>query len=358
MLLSQSEQEAFASAKAEALAIVQTALPSAVMRTIGSYSNGLATPTSDIDFRLILPEFEKKPLHRGPSPGRPESRRKYFSAFGRLGKAFARSDSFHRSTVVHAAIKIIKAVHRQTNLTINIQISSSEIPSQMYKEMYLNEFCTLRPLYILLRAALEIRGLKTTLKGGLGSYSIFMMIVYALKTCPPNIDSNDCANQLLHVLQLYSDVDLYTQGFSVDPPAVFPKSGIPGGKDNQRLYDSGINKIRKIKQHQPYLLCLQDPADPNNDLGTKAYAIKHVQKVFGCARREIEKALNNISTADGDSNQSMLDSLVGANYDSFKNKRMRMYQYANSRNLQKKSLMQEPKIEKTDLAPEATKAAE
>lgn len=327
MQLKRSELKAFAFVKAEVLAIVQNTLPHAVLTTIGSYSTDLETPTSDIDFRLIIPELDKKPLSRGPSPGRPEARKTYTRAFHKLQNAFARSDSFKQSEIIYGAVKIINTIHRDTNLEIDIQFSSSEVSSHMYKEMYLKEFCTLRPLYILLKAALEIRGLKTTFEGGLGSYSIFMMIVYALKTCPPNIHSGDCANQLLHVLQLYSDADLYNQCFSVDPPIVFPKSGILGNRDDRHLYDGSINKIRKIKQQQPYLLCLQDPADPNNDLGKKAYAIKHVQKVFGCARREIKQALRDFSAATRDSDKAMLDSLVGANYESFEADRMRIHRF-------------------------------
>ena len=42
----------------------------------------------------------------------------------------------------------------------------------------------------------------------------------------------------------------------------------------------GIDIMKTFDRRKPYLLCLQDPADPMNDLGKRAYGIKHVQDMF------------------------------------------------------------------------------
>ena len=317
MLLTQSELRNFASINKRVQKITATALPSAIVRVIGSYCNGLAVPTSDIDFRLVLPGLEKKPLDRGPSPGRRESRKKRDRALRELERALTLSESFYKSEIIPAKVPIINAVHRRTKLTINIQVSSPDIAPQMYTEMYLAEFRTLRPLYVLLKMALEIRGLNTTFDGGLGSYSIFMMIVYALKTCPPSIQSDDCASQLLHLLKVYALADFSKQGFTVDPPAIFNKSGAPGNNEIQRSHHDSIKNSHETKEQAPYRMYLQDPADPQNDLGAKAYAIKHVQKVFACAAHAIKQTLEECPIHAERSEKGMLDSLIGANYDTF-----------------------------------------
>lgn len=44
---------------------------------------------------------------------------------------------------------------------------------------------------------------------------------------------------------------------------------------------------------QPYLLCLQDPADPLNDLGRKGYGWKHIQTTIKVLRGVITKTMSS-----------------------------------------------------------------
>lgn len=50
----------------------------------------------------------------------------------------------------------------------------------------------------------------------------------------------------------------------------------------------GRNSIQRPFFYQQYLLCLQDPADPFNDLGKKGSAIKHVQATFRTLHKDLE----------------------------------------------------------------------
>ena len=321
--------------------IVTLALPDNPLEVIGSHRTGLAIPTSDIDFSLSMPEYEKKdPTVRGPSPTRPEARKASSRKLDVLKQALSRSHQFAELETVYARVPIVTGLHRRTGVTVQFQaLHSTTLAARTYMAVYLSEYPTLRPLFMLLRGALDVRHLTTPFEGGLGSYSIFMMIVNALKhsSITPlggyGITRHDLAAQLLYVLDFYATADLRQNGYSPDPPRVFPKIGkgvlkreLDAGFLDHVLH--GINILPKYDAKRPYLLCLQDPANPLNDLGSKAYSIKHVQETFRYTSESIKKG---ISYWDGMYPQkkevwakSLLDPLVGAHYVWFEDRRRRM----------------------------------
>lgn len=313
--------------------IIKETIPSARIDLMGSYSDGLATPMSDIDLRLSLSMFEKDPLKRGPSPGSPKTRKAVMKLLKQLRVAFDASTVFEEAIVVNAGVPIIKVTHIRTKLMIDIQVSSHQTPQQLYRKTYLAEYPTLRPLYILLRSALNIRGLGTVFEGGVGAYTILIMIVYGLKTCPLHIDKTDVANQLLYLLKYYGDANLEEEGYSLDPPSTFPKltrrnaraQFKASGRTDQVA--RGIKMIGLKSDKEPYLLCLQDPAEPINDLGRKSYNIKHVRKVFAKAYERIKNRLHELDTnftsetSERILRQGVLFPLVGANYEEFEKRR-------------------------------------
>lgn len=301
--------------------------PSSV-EVIGSHSTNLATPTSDLDFRLSIFAFEKEPLSRGPSPTRPKALKAGQRALCDIEPALQRSPSFRNVELVGATISILRAIHCSTGLEVQIQANHTHPASTPYSITYLSEFPTLRPLYILLRSALQIRGLNNVFNGGLGSYPLLMMIVYALKRCCTSFSrSDDIASQLLYTLKFYSEADLYTDGFSLNPvPTVFDKHK-PGIK--------GIDALPKLNpSRQPYLLCMQDPADPKNDLGRKCTSIKHIQVVFHSAERQILFGMKKWEMMDKSKRESEIIAaaggclwpLVGADYRCFEKNRNRLEQ--------------------------------
>lgn len=313
--------------------IVGKTLPNNPLELIGSRRTGLAVATSDIDFSLSIPEYEKNdPTVRGPSPMRPEARKDRLKKFFVLSHALRRSEQFMLVDVIHARIPIVTAMHRHTGLTVHIQGLHSTLAARTCVAGYLSEYPTLRSLYILLRSALDMRVLTTVLEGGLGSYTIFMMIVNALKhaSLPSSsgygITRHDLAAQLFWVLDFYATADLRKNGYSIDPPRVFPKAEehvvrVDGNPDVTTRVRHELDTIFKYKPKQPYLLCLQDPADPTNDLGSKSHTIMHVQKTFKLAsellKRNVDYFDNLHPRPIKKGTNSILYPLVGANYKRF-----------------------------------------
>lgn len=72
---------------------------------------------------------------------------------------------------------------------------------------------------------------------------------------------------------------------------------------------------------QPYLLCLQDPADATNDLGKKGFGIKHIQATFQAIEKELRKNIQD------NQKTSLLAPLVGCSYALFKDRREKLEDY-------------------------------
>ncbi|KAI9686360.1 MAG: hypothetical protein M1822_003705 [Bathelium mastoideum] len=55
---------------------------------------------------------------------------------------------------------------------------------------------------------------------------------------------------------------------------------------------AGRSVIARTKPSQPYLLCLQDPADSTNDLGRKSYAIRNILATFRHLRSVLQRGMD------------------------------------------------------------------
>lgn len=314
---------------------------------LGSRSSGLATPISDFDFTFTLPNVLAGGWILPPSEAdvnqaqslNHEDKLKAVKALRKVERHFRSSSKFSNTdSVRHARVPIIRSKHVATGLDVQIQTMAPYQAAQEYTVAYLSEFPSLRPLYIILRYCLEVRGLTTVFEGGLGSYSILMMIATAMKHSSGKFASDDLAGQLLHVLEFYGKADLYKVGFSANPPRVFEKQKERWllAERMARMNDpqlSGIDRMQKYYPRKPYLLCLQDPANDVSDLGKNAYAIKHIQATFNKARESIQSAIEEQKERTNARAKgwiwSSLDSLVRADYRPFEESRNKVERCAN-----------------------------
>lgn len=328
MRLTAAEERACQLVIKEITSIVGTALPSNLVEVIGSHRTGLATPTSDIDVKFFMPEYEERDsTGRGSKIATPKARKARTKKLELLRNSFRASPRFVNSTLVYARVPIVRVMHRQTGLEINIQSLQPSLAARTCVAAYLSEYPTLRPIYMILRFTLEIRRLTTVFEGGFGSYTIFMMIVNALKHASilPSTGHDatryDLTAHLFWVLEFYAAADLRKNGYSPDPPRVFPKVVKP----NKPKGPLQTYKPSKLIPKEPYLLCLQDPADPFNDLGKKSHSIKHVQEVFRQTSIKLRNRLadwdNLVSKERKPRQESLLDTLVGAHYGHFEKRR-------------------------------------
>ncbi|KAI4175748.1 MAG: hypothetical protein LQ343_001361, partial [Gyalolechia ehrenbergii] len=338
MTLSSAELKAMTKVVSQVKHVTSSILGKCSCDVIGSYSTGLALAYSDIDFAINVPDVEKEAVTYSKSLYGLKFRKIYRRVLLNLQRSFAKDVNFTADPqLVYARVPIVRVMHRITGQEIQVQVSTGTRQQQQYTLAYLAEYRTLRSLYFVIRSCLEMRRLSITFEGGLGSYAILMLIVNALKHASGRYDPHDVGSQLLHVLDFYTSSDLYQFGFSIEPPRTFRKGEIPARVEERlsRASDPvlrGIDSIAKANPRKPYLLCLQDPADPTNDLGSRAYAIKHIQQTFATARKSIVREMEawdqrpNATAAKHD-DIGLLDALIYGNYRLFDHDRQRIGRY-------------------------------
>ena len=336
MKMNPMEIEAARLFTAEIKSIVRQSYPNNPLNPIGSHSTGLADRLSDFDFTLSFPDLEKSPLKRGPSSTRPSARKAGDKALRRIFWSLKQSGRYQGIEMIHARVPIVRAIHIKTGLRVELQTLSSQEATREYTLYFLAEFPTLRPLYILFRSALHLRQLNIVFEGGLGSYSVLIMIVNALKHASGQYARDDLVGHFLHVLDFYSTADLYKHGFSPDPPRIFPKNRdkISRAEKKAQMSDPMLRGLEIMKTYdvrKPYLLCLQDPANAINDLGCRAYGIKHVQKLFEVIRKGL---ITNMKAWNGEGEFEepwhacgLLAPFLAANYNHMGKKRLRIQKW-------------------------------
>jgi non-canonical poly(A) RNA polymerase PAPD5/7 len=323
--------------------------------TIGSRSTGLAMPLSDIDVSIGHPRISLRkiadPVERRGSPLR--ARKQAIDLLSivrrRLKRKGGPNPHYTVPALVEAKVPIVRAQHHSTRLEIQIQCWDEGHASAEMVKMYMSEFPTLRPLYLVLRQVLKMRGLGEARRSGIGPYSLVMMIVATLRLSGSRFHRKDVARHLLYFLDFYTKIEFKGTGIAVDPPVLFPKrhrynhsarttfstadlgaAGLSDAITTRQLEDHpdrsvhGRKQINLINKQRPYLMCLQDPADPFNDLGCHAAAIKHVQATFATLRLKIKSAMDLYESRTGGASFSLLEPLLAGNYRLFEKKRKRL----------------------------------
>ena len=334
MMLSAEEEASAQQLITHVKGVVASVAPSNEVSIHGSRYTGLASPLSDIDFAISLPEEGNSHSKHGSRRTHPVILKAARRLLRKIMSALQKSKRYKNIDYIAARIDLVTATDLDTGIVIQISALAPYKPAREYTMMYLKEYAGLRPLYTLIRHSLVMRNLTTVYEGGIGSYPLLIMIVTALKHADTPFGSDDLGKQLLHVLQFWSNADLYNNGYSADPPRVFQKisSKIETRKTRDERADPclrGIKYIGKQYIEKPWLLCLQDPGNSTNDLGKKATEVRSIQGVFTVGYNHILNAMRqwNILTARNVKLRmcyTFLDKLVRANYADFENQRARL----------------------------------
>ncbi|EXJ85815.1 hypothetical protein A1O1_06184 [Capronia coronata CBS 617.96] len=300
---------------------------------VGSRATGTADALSDLDVNVSRPR----------TPASMDSAKAPMEILNLLERAFRGTHEkikldFRPLEVVYnlksARVPILLCRHRSSGLPIQIQCTPRTYDSTEYVKAFLKEYPTLRSLFKVLKQSLLMRGLTVGSHGGLTSYPLLNMIVAALKFSEGKVHPLDAGRQLLSFLDLYCELDFSSQGISTRPLRFFPKHG--GGK--QRPSDSvtpdasllelfpqeleGQRKMSLSRGKSGYLMTLQDPANPFNDVGRSAYMIKDVQATLIDLRAKLNETMAQWDRLSQDSEpsrvasrpQALLEPCLGADY--------------------------------------------
>lgn len=201
---------------------VRECLPGYSLEIFGSQRTGLAFAGSDIDLRLI-PNDVLSDAVQSKLPPDPIERSRRRGHLRRLHTNLVWSQKKHYLLPVlrWARYPLITMQDRSSGLDVQIVLSNDTSNTRKYVERYQTEYSSLPELYSVIKAALDVRGLTDVFRGGIGSYSLFMMIVASLKHGKTSKD--DAASALINFLHFWGTFDASTRGVSIEPPEFFEK---------------------------------------------------------------------------------------------------------------------------------------
>lgn len=271
-------------------------LPETGFWLFGSHDTGLATVLSDVDIGFHMPSIQKAPGQRGPSTGL-GSRRNRAVVSTALDSIFISSiwtKRFQDPLIVWARFPLVRMTHIGSQAEIQLVVSQPTRVVNEYIRDCLAEHRQLRPVFFLLKTALSARKLDEPKDGGIGSYTLLNLIIIALKA--QQVHRRDSiANALHKVLRFISELDTRQIGLTTEYPYTFPKRAakeIVSAKTKRDVDTDSVawarHQIDVKDAKQDFLLCLQDPNDPLNDLGKSGYQILNVQVTIAKFKNALE----------------------------------------------------------------------
>jgi DNA polymerase sigma len=318
--LSESEHKAVQTIIKRISRVFTETLPDTRLEVHGSHATGLESPRSNIDFNIPPPDLYSTALSRRSMDQQAKEKSKPLHA---LRKAFTQGLGYCDIRILARRCPVL--VMRDQASGLFLQISSGMLTNTTTQTVLtiLDEHPSIRPLFILIRHCLNLRGLTHATMGGISSYPLLVMVLTALRHSKVSTSHDSLAKQLLAVLDFWIDADIHTLGYSAEPPMTFPKFGLSSEADEPDFEDeastdsaqaSSLNvtfefdtdltsssasilsniaflqsrndfirrsaKGRRHLQRHPWQLSLQDPADPVNDLGAQVYRIADVIATF------------------------------------------------------------------------------
>lgn len=239
--------------------VIQNKWPEAKVEVFGSFNTGLYLPTSDIDI-VVFGNWPVLPL---------------FSVECELRKA---EITVPGSLMVldKTSVPIVKFTDRWTEVKVDISFNmQSGLLSANKIKAFLKQYPLLDKLVMIIKQFLYQRNLNEVYTGGIGSYSLILLIVSFLQHHPRVGADSDDANLGILLTEFF---ELYGRNFN------YSKVGIK--VDGTGSY---FNKVEHGMSGST--LCIIDPADPTNNVGRVCFGLWNVKCAFEHAFVTLSRAL-------------------------------------------------------------------
>ncbi|KWU46045.1 Nucleotidyltransferase, partial [Rhodotorula sp. JG-1b] len=236
---------------------VRSKYPDSDVECFGSVGTGLYLPGGDIDLVVLSPSMPSPPL-------KPSSSLLHRLASLLLTSSIAAPQSL--VVIAKARVPIVKFTTRYGGFSVDLSVNQKNgIDAAVRVRSILEE-----SLVLLVKAFLSQRGMNEVFTGGLGSYSIICMVVSFLQLHPRIQTAQINPNRNIGLL-FVEFLELYGKHFNYDQAGITLKGR--GGYFNK--HDKGW-----YRPQQPYLLSIEDPNDPQNDVSGGSHAILRVRQTF------------------------------------------------------------------------------
>ncbi|CAL8248580.1 unnamed protein product [Lota lota] len=251
--------------------VIKDLWPTSRVEIFGSFSTGLYLPTSDIDL-VVFGKWDSPPLQELE-----QALRKHNIAGPHPIKVLDK-----------ATVPIIKLTDHETEVKVDISfnVETAVRAAQLIKG-YLKRYTVLPPLIFVLKQFLLQRDLNEVFTGGISSYSLILMAISFLQL-HPRIDARR-TNINLGIL-LIEFFQLYSRDFNYLKMAIRVKNGGTYLSKEELIQSMGNGS-------RPSMLCIEDPVQPDNDVGRSSYGVLQVKQVFDFAYMVLSHGVSFLARA-------------------------------------------------------------
>jgi len=302
----------------------------------GSHETGLSTTLSDVDVGFHIPSILKPSGQRGPSSGL--GRRQVRLHVNSILHQISTSEIWRKRYVDQEVVKaarhpLVRVRHAGSGTDIQIVASQSMKHVIAYICDCLEEFPQLKPIFLLLKSALKARALTDPKLGGIGSYPLLMLLFICLKR-QRIMRRHSIAEALQAIFHSCNNLDTRTTGLTAEYPYTFFKHSEnerPSASDKAAMESDSVlwgqRHIGTVRDPGDFLLCLQDPNDPMNDLGNGAWRILDI---LATMRDLGEKVSAFLSRPGPLGSVQLMDTMIGDICTVVKDKRIYFARWATS----------------------------
>ncbi|XP_020105988.1 non-canonical poly(A) RNA polymerase PAPD5 isoform X1 [Ananas comosus] len=267
------EQASRAAAVHSVFEVIKHIWPQCKVEVFGSFRTGLYLPTSDIDAVIIESKVKT------PQVG-----------LYALARALSqRSIAKKIQVIAKARVPIIKFVEKHSGIAFDISFDIDGGPKAAdFIKDAVEKLPPLRPLCLILKVFLQQRELNEVYSGGIGSYGLLAMLIAHLQMQwgGQDLHSHHQSKEqnlgilLVHFFDFYGrKLNNWDVGISCNSKRTFFLKSNKGFMNSDR----------------PYLLSIQDPQAPENDIGKNSYNYFKVKSAFSMAYAALTDASSIIS---------------------------------------------------------------
>ncbi|URE33179.1 Nucleotidyltransferase domain [Musa troglodytarum] len=232
-----------------------------IVEVFGSFRTGLYLPTSDVD--AVILESEVKTPQIG---------------LYALARALSqRGVVIKMQVIAKARVPIIKFVEKRSGIAFDISFDVDSGPRAAdFIKAAVQKIPPLRPLCMILKVFLHQRELNEVYSGGIGSYALLVMLIVFLQMHWRGQDSREYHQPMEHNLGILlvgffeffgRKLNSWDVGISCNSKSLFFVKN-----------DKGFMNLDK-----PYLLSIEDPQAPDNDIGRNSYNYYKVRSALAMA---------------------------------------------------------------------------
>lgn len=242
--------------------LVQNIWPQAVVEVFGSFCTGLYLPGGDIDL-VVFGNWPQEMLR---------NKKVYYF----LAQALNKSNLVKKNSVQvigFAKVPIVKFEDSRFNISFDVSFNVFDgLSGVVYLKKQLKEYPCLRILIMLIKQMLQEKKLNTVYRGGLSSYSLYMMIISFLQRHPrvEILRTNTEVNIAVLLIEFF---DLYGSKFNYDSVCISVIDGTYRSRDDfYRQYN--------LTHPTRASVCIQDPCVLRNDIGRGSFCIPEIKLSF------------------------------------------------------------------------------